>query len=619
MTRSPVPPDARLALARARIAGNATVLEALEDRVEALAAAGDVHTAVAVAQIAGEFAYRNHAGVFASPRLERVLADLGRAHVPAPDAAPPARPGEVVHVLSEAYDTGGHSRLAWRWIARDAGRRSSVALTRQHAPVPPALSAAVEGRVLRIDAAGGLLARARALREAVAGAEAVVLHVHMYDVVPLLAFADPAHRPPVVFLDHADHLFWLGTGVADAVTSCRPLAEDLQVRRRGIARERSTPVPVPVDAPVRRHERPAAKQLLGLDADCTLVLTVATAHKYMAVTRPTFHDAAAAMLERSPGLVLLAVGSVAHGAWAKLMERFPGRVLPVGRHSDLAPFLDAADLYLDSYPFSSNTSVIEAAAHGLPIISFSPDPAHQGILLTNDPAIEHRIVREADPAALAEAVAALAGDPQRRAALGAEVRDLTLTVHDGPAWVACIEEAYRIARELGPTPGAAPVSAPVEDFEAIHHVLFEDTGVASGLGPAVAAQADVLPPPLRPRDAAGAEALAARLTAPAETGRVAIGRADAADADVAGLVERLRTTVREGVAARAVVVAAPETVGGLVPALESALAAGEDFDLDLVTGGALGDVAPDGALWVVRAGGPDAAAAIDHGAETLVY
>ena len=607
----------RLVVARAQIAGHAATLRALEARVEALHCAGDREGAAAIAQVAGEFAYRNHAGVFASPRIERVLAAIGREAVgagPRPDPAP----GTVLHVLTEGYDTGGHTRLAWRWMQRDAGRRSTVALTRQTTPLPDRLAGAADGRVLRLDAEGGLLARARALRAAAARFETVVLHVHMYDVVAALAFAEPAGRPPVVFVDHADHLFWLGTGVADAVTACRAPATDLHVRRRGIAAERSVLVPVPVDAPRRARDRAAAKAAVGVAPGAPLLLTIATAHKFVSAVRPGFHEAAVGILEACPDAVLLAVGPSQVGDWAAAAERFPGRVRAVGRLDDLGDVLDAADVYLDSFPFSSNTSVIEAAAHELPILSFSPDPGRQGILLTNDPGIEHLIVRGADPASLGERAAELLADDAHSAALGAEVRDGILAVHDGPGWTARVEEAYRVARDLGPAPAAADVGdLPVEDFEAIHHLLFEDTGVTCGLDVALLTQADVLPAHLRPADRLQAAAAARELVRPPAAERVAVGRF--APGAAAALVAALRGAVREGAAARAAVVVAPAEVGGALPELEAALASGEDFDLDVVPAGAIAEVAGADGVWVVAEGSPDARAAAERGAALLTY
>ena len=49
----------------------------------------------------------------------------------------------------------------------------------------------------------------------------VILHVHMYDVLPILAFANGDFNRPVMFYNHADHLFWLGASISDLVVNFR--------------------------------------------------------------------------------------------------------------------------------------------------------------------------------------------------------------------------------------------------------------------------------------------------------------------------------------------------------------------------------------------------------------
>ena len=47
----------------------------------------------------------------------------------------------------------------------------------------------------------------------------------------------------------------------------------------------------------------------------------------------------------------------------------PGRVLVPGAQPDPSVHLDAADIYLDSFPFSSITSMLEAATRDVPIVA----------------------------------------------------------------------------------------------------------------------------------------------------------------------------------------------------------------------------------------------------------
>ena len=87
----------------------------------------------------------------------------------------------------------------------------------------------------------------------------IILHIHCEDVIPVLAFADESGLPPVLFLNHADHLFWLGTSVADLVLNLRDAATDITISRRGVEADRNFLLPTIVaadDADCNRAPRP---------------------------------------------------------------------------------------------------------------------------------------------------------------------------------------------------------------------------------------------------------------------------------------------------------------------------------------------------------------------------
>jgi glycosyltransferase involved in cell wall biosynthesis len=486
--------DLRRSVARGDVA-----LRVLEAHAASRLAAGELHSAAAWTQVAAQLAWRNHPGRFAFPVLERVLADLAATLPPMPRSRPAGGPvRHVLHVLTEAYDTGGHTRLAWNWMRRDTARAHHVVLT-QPGAVPPALAeAAADVRALH----GDVLDRALALRAAAATADVVVLHVHMHDVVVPIALGareDGPDRPvPVVFVDHADHLAWVGTSVADVVTACREPARRVQVERRGIAPERSVLLPVPVDPAPRGQDRAAARAALGL-GDGPVLLAVAAAHKFARVTDPSFFDAADAALDAVPAGQLVAVGpSPDSDGWPALAARHRGRVQALGRRSDLGALRDAADVLLDSFPFSSNTSAIEAAVHGLPVVSFAPDPEGQGVLLTHDPGFEDLVVRAADPAAYGAAVAATVADPGD---LPQRLRDAALAAHAAEGWQAHLEAVYATALAAGPAPLVTHEdTAPVELWELLHHGLFRADGTAGPVAAAVVGGLRDLPAHERPTD-----------------------------------------------------------------------------------------------------------------------
>jgi hypothetical protein len=571
--------DDQLEAARVRMANNEALLSRLESLVELLWAQGKAEGAVAWAATAAHFAAQNHPGRFHSPRLERVLASIGRAAVPAP---PPRErdsgAGRVLHVLTEAYPTGGHTRLCWRWIQLDASRRHSVALTSPGSSVPPPLEAAASasGGTLTRLTAGPQIEQARALRALADEFDAVVLHHHMFDPIPAVAFADRQNGPMILVEDHADHLFWLGTGVVDVLVNNRTPGLELAYTRRGIEAERCRILPIPYGVPERRYTRQNAKAMLGLSAETRVMLTVAMPHKFMPVVAPGFLDVVEPVLHAHPDAVLLAVGPKSEGEWRAAAERTAGRLRPLGLQVDISVYLHAADVYVDSYPFSSNTSLIEGAGHGAPVMSFSPNPERQGLLLSSDPGIEHLIVRADTPAGYARALGALLADPVACIALGERSAAGIADTHAGPGWQARLEACYAVAGELGPRPLLPPARAaePATDFEAIHTLLFLADGQSPPLETLVASHAPSIPADCWPTG------LPDRPLAAPRWGL--LGPVPADLAQLRATIDCLAVLERERQFDYVAMTVAPADLDAVVPAIERELAAWPELDIDLM-------------------------------------
>ena len=439
------------------------VFQAQVDRAEAHRRAGRLEAAAVYAQIAAKYAASRHPGLFVSPRLEQVLQDLGDTLAP-PRARPTGRPRNgapprrVLHVFTQVAGIGGHTRMVWRWIQQDASRAHSVVLTRQAAVrVPPQLQAAVMGaggQITRLDTRrGSLLTWARDLRELAAGADVAILHVNPDDVIPTIAFGGRRAGPPVVYLDHADQMFWVGAAVADVLASQRASGAALARERRGIAPERVALLPIvlgPALAP-RTLTRAEAKAHLGLAPDAVLLLSVARGHKYAPADGTGFPDPLLPLLEGDPRAVLVALGpreGAGPGAvWERARRRTGGRVRALGPRPDTALFYQAADVYLNSYPLPSITSLLEAGSYGTPLVSRCPyPPAAPGTVLGADtPALGECLIRAPDPADYRATVGRLVGDAELRRRLGGRTARAIAGVHTGAGWERALETLYRHA------------------------------------------------------------------------------------------------------------------------------------------------------------------------------
>jgi hypothetical protein len=412
------------------------------------AARGDVERLLRAATLAAQYAWLAPVGLLSDLRLERLVVEaLGGSGTVTVDGD--RRGGRVLHVLTEAYPTGGHTRLAARWLTRDQ-RVGDVVLTNQLGPVPGLLADAVRdagGELTELrSAAPGLLDRARELRRHMDRADVVVLHVHPSDVVAFAAAILPGTRPPVILENHADVSFWLGVAAADVLCDLRPEARSLDVDLRGVAAERIAVLPMPVEE-IPPADAGGLRAQLGIRQDAVVALTVTDDWKIAPSWGRGMHDLVDRTLSFCPKLAVVAVGVAPTESWARLAKRYPGRVATVGRVPDPAPYFALADLYVDSYPTWSGTSPLEAAMLGLPVVGLADLPAddRRHILQSASPGLAGRAVPTA-PSQFAVAVRRLALDEDLRRREGAQAREAVSAVHDGAGWRAQLEALYERAR-----------------------------------------------------------------------------------------------------------------------------------------------------------------------------
>lgn len=231
--------------------------------------------------------------------------------------------------------------------------------------------------------------------------------------------------------------------------------------RRARIDGRWTVVPNGID-PERFHPAPVdtvrACLLPRLDAAAPLVVCVGRLcrQKGQDVLLRAWDD----IVRRTPGARLVLVGDGPDAE--RLRSRAPQSVLFAGAVADAVPWYQAADLVvLPSRWEGMALAPLEALACGRPVVVTDVDGARESL-----PAAlaSHCLVPAENPAALADAVAALLLDPLLRESLGHQGRRHVLATHDVRRTAEAVTDVYR---ELLTTTQGARV-APTECRESIH-------------------------------------------------------------------------------------------------------------------------------------------------------
>ena len=326
------------------------------------------------------FAQDGGCGYFASSEIESRLREFSK------ELSPPkvveARPNTVLMVMTTAYLVGGHTRVVERWIEQDPSRRYSLVLTNQVNEdwIPERLRSAVEcsgGECLVLDVRESRMGRAQKLRDFAATFEKVVLHVHMYDVIPLVAFGSETFTRPVGFYNHADHVPWLGVSIADCVAELREWGATLSRECRGVRESVTIGIPSEekMDADRKVHEAGVAfdvRTRYGIPSAAPLVLTCGRASKYQPVAGLDFLDVIRGILSADKDVVVLAVGLVLENVpgWTEASRAFGRRLKAIAPvpFEQLTAFCRAADLVIDSYPMCGCTALADALMAGCPVL-----------------------------------------------------------------------------------------------------------------------------------------------------------------------------------------------------------------------------------------------------------
>ncbi len=355
-----------------RIKKNQKTFLAME---KAVAAETNFHKQCEMAYDAATFATSHTTDVFSSEIIESVFLTLAqKCSVNLPKAY---NRNTVLHVMTEAYISGGHTRCVERWIQQFPEHQHSCIVLNQKATFPENLKHAVEnsgGKLELYDLNKTMLERALELRKYASQFEYVVLHIHMNDSISLIAFGTEEFTRPVIFFNHADHTFWLGVSISDYVADLNTNRNVLTLEKRGA--KNASVLGIPLDnSPLLTCDKAEARKKLGIPENKKVIFSSGQATKYDPIEKPSFYDIVTDLVSRDPDIVFYIAGAKATQIfWPELKKKFPDNLYLVGvldYATEYPLYVSAADLVVDSYPVGGETSMIDAVKVGKPVLTLN--------------------------------------------------------------------------------------------------------------------------------------------------------------------------------------------------------------------------------------------------------
>jgi hypothetical protein len=462
-----------------RISENRRLFDGVLSKAKTAYQKEDYESALAWAKIGAHFAFIRHPGIYTNPILENLLLEIAQKvsvdpvenGLPTPFNNEPkgTHKKRFLHIMTESYGTGGHSPFIARWIENTKDNSvHSLITTAQKAPMPDLLTNSVQasGGFYRslTELAPTLMEQTRLLRGfAHSWADVIVLFVHPFDPLPIVAFGRE-DGPPVLFCNHADHAFWLGTSIADVVFDYHPTATELCRQRRGI--DQTKLLPIPLTEGILENKRNSNRSELGFNDTDIILLTIGREEKFLPFQKYDFLDTMVEVLRNHPNVKLVAVGPAQLGMWKKAAASVQNRIQAVGTvdRQTLEKYYDIADLYVASFPCGSGTSMLEAGLHGIPLLglNIAELPHFSG---SDDLAFRDSDVYESSVEGLKRKLECMIADTVESRGRAVAVVDSIMREHCSPGWNRYLEDVL----------GVLPVQHAVKNVKDINdHLDYSD-------------------------------------------------------------------------------------------------------------------------------------------------
>ncbi|MDQ1098537.1 MULTISPECIES: hypothetical protein [Chryseobacterium] len=338
------------------------------------------------------FGWFNFSGYYKSESLEILLSEIQKKIIVSPPLhKKKSKTGKILQICSKVYTSGGHSKLLYNWIKNDNTKKHTILSTRLSEEELKAVSEFYidsPSNLLQISVKSSSkiesihLLNEQPLNEY----DMIVLHVHPDEVITNIVLSQKYIQTPVFFVNHADHVFWLGTSISDIILQIRESNIPLDMERRGISLERQFFFPIPVENTFNIEE---CKENTGKFIQ---LLSTGTAYKYNPNDSHNFLREAYKIVEENPEVIFNIVGIDQDSEYAAKYKHARIVLHGILPASQLAEIEKRADIYVEGFPMASFTALLQTALRKVPfVLHYRPLPLFK---LFNDNKDHHVIYPE---------------------------------------------------------------------------------------------------------------------------------------------------------------------------------------------------------------------------------
>ncbi|MBY0574139.1 MAG: hypothetical protein K2P84_10695 [Undibacterium sp.] len=316
--------------------------------------------AMAGARFLGELLWKNNIGCYQLIALEQQLLEKYSDLFTAPMVLPSEKKTDFLHVLTKAYDTGGHTRVVERFISSEGLKNSAVLVTEKVDPLTSQRLALAKNGLHVLPKQNTSLAKIKLILRQCALARTVILHIHPNDIetVFAVALAKLFFGTTVLLYNHADHVFSFGLGVADRVLELSYFGWALRAQRQSLQRSYFIGIPLKLTTLKTRATM----------TDKPYLASAGTAYKYQPSLGYSFPHFAKKICEKTAFPLFLIGPKPQQYWWWSSWLRSKGQIQFTGKmpYTTYLPFIEQASAYIDSFPMTGGTGFTEVLCLGVP-------------------------------------------------------------------------------------------------------------------------------------------------------------------------------------------------------------------------------------------------------------
>ncbi|RJX19154.1 MAG: hypothetical protein C4575_09115 [Desulforudis sp.] len=208
----------------------------------------------------------------------------------------------------------------------------------------------------------------------------LVTFIHPDDVVAVSSISVLRDKPIVIFVNHADHVFWLGRGILDYLVDFR--SEGIKISRLLRRIGNSYKIPLTYDAAGKGLSgsdlltpKKSARIELGIPEGATLSLSIGSLYKVLGAPDIDYFEVILELLKRNPDHYHILITTPSSGEIIekqfKRYRELRERLIVKGPINDLQPYFIHSDFLIDTFPYGGGLVPLEAAANKVPIIGYS--------------------------------------------------------------------------------------------------------------------------------------------------------------------------------------------------------------------------------------------------------